>query len=58
MAYRIYESDFKEEQNGVVGITLNTNWNEPASDSAEDIEAAERAMQFSVCSKKFKFNTI
>jgi lactase-phlorizin hydrolase len=48
MAYRIYEAEFKAEQGGVVGVTLNTNWNEPATDKPEDIEAAERAMQFSV----------
>ena len=46
MAYRIYESEFKETQNGVVGIILNANWHEPASDQPEDIEAAERAIQF------------
>lgn len=46
MAYRIYEREFKETQKGVVGIILNSDWNEPASDKPEDIEAAERAIQF------------
>ena len=48
MAYRVYEAEFKEAQKGIVGITLNTDWNEPASDKPEDIEAAERAIQFYV----------
>ena len=31
---------------GRISITLDSDWKEPASDSPEDIEAAERSMQF------------
>jgi len=55
MAYRIYETEFKKAQGGKVGITLNCDWFEPASNNAEDIEASERAMQFQV-KQKFQFS--
>ena len=31
---------------GIIGITNNTEWKEPMTDSAEDIEAADRAVTF------------
>lgn len=46
--YRLYEREFKSSQKGKVGITLNFEWSEPASESAEDQEAAERRRQFDV----------
>lgn len=46
--YRLYESDFKTQQRGYVGITLDTYWYEPASDNLNDTAAAERALQFHV----------
>jgi beta-glucosidase/6-phospho-beta-glucosidase/beta-galactosidase len=46
MAYRVYEAEFKEAQGGKVGITIDSGWYEPATDKPEDIEAAERAVQF------------
>lgn len=33
---------------GEVGITLDSGWIEPKTQSLQDIEAAERAMQFKV----------
>jgi len=48
LAYRIYEKDFKPTQGGKVGITINSNWNEPKNrDDPEHLAASERAMQFS-----------
>lgn len=47
-AYRLYEKEFKEQQQGRVGITLDGCWNEPASNSTDNIEAAETQMQFEV----------
>ena len=47
-AYHIYDEEFRATQNGRVSIVLDTAWFEPASDSEDDIEAAERALQFEV----------
>nr|CAH0099626.1 unnamed protein product [Daphnia galeata] len=45
-AYRAYETSFKPTQNGKVGITVNINWYDPKDDQLENIDAAERALQF------------
>lgn len=45
-AYRIYQEEFKSKYNGQIGISLVTNWYEPATDTTEDLEAQERAFQF------------
>jgi beta-glucosidase/6-phospho-beta-glucosidase/beta-galactosidase len=45
-AYHIYNREFKATQKGKVSITLNFEWSEPASDSPEDIAAAEQRRQF------------
>lgn len=47
-AYHIYDKEFRKQQNGQVGITLNFEWAEPLTDKPEDIEAAERIRQFDV----------
>ncbi|XP_018573477.2 lactase-phlorizin hydrolase [Anoplophora glabripennis] len=44
--WHIYDQEFRATQNGQVSITTDTYWQEPASDSEEDIAAAERALQF------------
>ncbi|KAK9875315.1 hypothetical protein WA026_007710 [Henosepilachna vigintioctopunctata] len=44
--YHLYNKEFREQQGGKLSIALNTDWYEPASDSKEDIEAAERALMF------------
>lgn len=31
---------------GKIGMALNTNWFDPATDTVEDIEAQERVLQF------------
>ena len=36
----------QENQNGEIGITLISTWFEPYSDTAEDIAAAKRALDF------------
>ena len=41
-----YRSDFQSGQKGKIGITNNCDWREPLTDSEEDIQAAERALQF------------
>ncbi|RZC38233.1 Glyco hydro 1 domain containing protein, partial [Asbolus verrucosus] len=45
-AYHIYDDEFRATQNGRISIVLDTDWFEPASDSEEDKEAAERKRQF------------
>ncbi|XP_018573476.1 myrosinase 1-like [Anoplophora glabripennis] len=45
-AWHIYDQEFRATQQGQVSITIDTMWYEPASDSEEDLVAAERALQF------------
>ncbi|KAJ8963463.1 hypothetical protein NQ318_018946 [Aromia moschata] len=46
-AYHIYDEEFRPTQNGLVSIVLDTEWTEPVTNRTEDIEAAERRLQFS-----------
>lgn len=55
-AYRLYQNEFKEKQNGSIGITISGHWFEPASDTLEDRQAAERARVFNVICTVFLFN--
>jgi len=48
LTYRIYEKEFKPKQKGQIGISIYGCMSIPASDSAADIEAAERLYQFQV----------
>ncbi|XP_070575582.1 cytosolic beta-glucosidase-like [Ptychodera flava] len=46
-AWHVYDDDFRAEQNGVVGITFNSDWFEPENRSDPiHLEASERMMQF------------
>ncbi|KAJ3679409.1 hypothetical protein LUZ60_017420 [Juncus effusus] len=45
-AYHIYKHHFNEKQGGMIGISLNSKWYEPWHDVQEDIDAANRAMDF------------
>jgi len=49
LAYRMYEKEFKNEQKGKVGISLDCWGLEPATDSEADKHAVKRAFQFKVC---------
>jgi beta-glucosidase/6-phospho-beta-glucosidase/beta-galactosidase len=44
-AVAVYRTEFKQ-QGGVIGITNNCDWREPLTDSPEDKEAAEVALEF------------
>ncbi|KAI5634549.1 glycosyl hydrolase family 1 domain-containing protein [Phthorimaea operculella] len=45
-AYHIYDNEFRSIQGGIIGITLSAHWYEPATDSEDDISAAEDAAEF------------
>ncbi|XP_058829749.1 lactase/phlorizin hydrolase-like [Topomyia yanbarensis] len=47
-AVELYRTQFQPTQNGIIGFTMDSSWNEPESDSVEDLEASEIAMQFSL----------
>jgi hypothetical protein len=47
-AYRLYYAEFVEAQNGLVGITLNSNMVNPATTDPADVAAAERSLEFSL----------
>ncbi|XP_037819304.1 myrosinase 1 isoform X1 [Lucilia sericata] len=44
----MYRDEYKKSQKGRMGITVDVSWPEPKTDSSEDREASERAMQFYV----------
>jgi len=49
LAYRIYENEFKDQQKGQVGITLNSNWAEPKDPmNSSHVEASDRSLRFNV----------
>ncbi len=41
-----YRREFRDEQEGVIGITNNCDWREPLSDTLEDRAAAQTALEF------------
>jgi beta-glucosidase/6-phospho-beta-glucosidase/beta-galactosidase len=48
-AYRIYDAEFRQSQQGRVGITIDSGWYEPKDpQNPQDVAAAERAIQFKV----------
>ncbi|KAJ2953848.1 hypothetical protein O0L34_g1479 [Tuta absoluta] len=47
-AYHIYDKEFRSTQGGVVGISYNAAWYEPASNNKDDISAAEHAYDFHI----------
>lgn len=49
VAYRIYDKEFRQEQQGKVGITLNCDWPEPKDpNNRTHVEASDRSMHFHV----------
>lgn len=46
-AVRIYRTEFKAEQRGVIGITLNSDWRQPFDpDDERDLQASQRSRDF------------
>ncbi|XP_028132062.1 myrosinase 1-like isoform X2 [Diabrotica virgifera virgifera] len=46
--YDLYQRKYKSQQNGKISMAFNLQCNYPETNSAEDIEAAERANQFAL----------
>ncbi|XP_056630380.1 myrosinase 1-like [Diorhabda sublineata] len=44
--WHMYDKEFRNEQQGLVGITIDSMWMEPETDSEQDKIAAERKIQF------------
>ncbi|OMO71965.1 Glycoside hydrolase, family 1 [Corchorus olitorius] len=42
----IYKKNYKDKQNGLIGISLDVMWYEPDTNATEDIEATQRAQDF------------
>jgi beta-glucosidase len=52
-AVDVYRKQFQAQQHGVIGITLNGNWNEPSPDDdpivyANNAAAAERSLLWAI----------
>jgi len=45
-AVKRYRDDFRQEQKGAIGITLNMDWREPLTDKEDDKAAAGRALDW------------
>ncbi|XP_013415022.1 myrosinase 1 [Lingula anatina] len=46
--YHMYHEKYNTDKSGKISITLNSDWSEPKTKTAEDAEAAERSQQFSL----------
>ncbi|KAF5305140.1 hypothetical protein FQA39_LY09402 [Lamprigera yunnana] len=46
--YHLYYKNFKQLQNGHIGIAVDMQWYEPGTNSTRDVQAAERQLQFHV----------
>ncbi|KAJ6978532.1 cyanogenic beta-glucosidase-like [Populus alba x Populus x berolinensis] len=47
-AVKTYKEKYQASQNGKIGITLNTPWFEPYSNSTDDYDAAKRSLDFTL----------
>lgn len=45
-AWHTYDQEFRATQQGKVSIILNTHWGEPKTDKQDDIDAADRSMEW------------
>lgn len=54
--YHLYQKYYKAKQGGMVSLSLQSRWFEPATRKKQDIEAAERLQQFEVSVYPTKYN--
>ncbi|KAF8146455.1 glycoside hydrolase family 1 protein [Mycena galopus ATCC 62051] len=47
-AVKLYRDEFKSQQGGQIGITLNGDWQMPYDDTAENVAAAQHALDFAI----------
>ncbi|KAG6835811.1 Beta-glucosidase 1B [Arthromyces matolae] len=47
-ASKLYHDSFAEKQKGLIGITLNGDWEMPYDDSPENVAAAQHALDFAI----------
>jgi beta-glucosidase len=45
-AVALYRNKYQSQQNGRIAITCNADWREPLTQKPEDVEAAQRALEF------------
>lgn len=45
-AVRLYRASYQADQKGLIGIANNCDWKEPGSDRPEDVDAAQRTLEF------------
>eukprot|EP00897_Mesotaenium_endlicherianum_P011047 jgi/Mesen1/9971/ME000072S09382 len=45
-AVDVYRRKYRDQQGGVVGITVDSDWSEPISEDPADVAAAQRRMEF------------
>uniref|UniRef100_A0A8D8CJR6 Lactase-phlorizin hydrolase n=1 Tax=Culex pipiens TaxID=7175 RepID=A0A8D8CJR6_CULPI len=55
-AVRLYRDSYEPLQHGTIGISLASMWHQPRSDSQDDLEASQWAMQFNVSSRTSKLS--
>jgi beta-glucosidase len=46
LAVQTYRNKYQQDQGGKISIVLNSEWNEPLTNSSSDIAAAQRGMDF------------
>jgi beta-glucosidase len=47
-AVQIYREKYQHKYNGLIGITLNSDFNAPLTDDPEDVAAAQRRLEFAL----------
>jgi len=58
-AYHVYNDKYRAEQNGMISITVNSDWAEPRNpNKQEDVDAAQRVVQVCQILERFTRNML